>query len=420
MSELARARPQLEQTTWIEQDAGPRGREDIGAGERLVSCRPGGKILRSPTIMSDPQYVDVLAAHRPHPMRFWFVADTFCVVHIKLRQVSHFLAVWRHGSFRGAAREVHLSQPALSRSIHNLEESLGVPLFDRQATEVTLTRYGEAFAPRGEALLAEAVEIKRELSLMRGLGVGRFSVAMGAHAGGISGVQAVGRLLGEHPGLQVRVESRHWRDAERLVRTRQVDIGFAEVAHLQGVADLRVESVGRHQLVICCRPGHPLLTLATPVTTEHLDGYPFVGPPIPQRLAHLLPRNARIDERTGDVFPPIVVDGISSVSSIIAATDAVGASVPISIEPLLRSGELEVVPFTAPWFRADYGFIQLASRSVSPAAVAFMDLVKAIECDVDRRNRALVEELFGSLAPENCSRHELDTGMLSPGVSAVD
>jgi hypothetical protein len=49
-------------------------------------------------------------------------------------QLSHALAVWRHGSFRRAAAEQHLSQPALSRSIQNLEESLGVLLFDRQTT----------------------------------------------------------------------------------------------------------------------------------------------------------------------------------------------------------------------------------------------------------------------------------------------
>lgn len=43
---------------------------------------------------------------------------------LKLRQLNHALAVWRHGSFRRAAAEQHLSQPALSRSIQNLEEGV--------------------------------------------------------------------------------------------------------------------------------------------------------------------------------------------------------------------------------------------------------------------------------------------------------
>jgi DNA-binding transcriptional LysR family regulator len=312
---------------------------------------------------------------------------------LKLRQLAHALAVWRHGNFRRAAAEQNLSQPALSRSIHNLEEALGVPLFDRQAAEVTLTTFGEAFLHRAEAILIEAAELEREMSLMKGLGTGRFSVAIGVYPAAMSGVRALAELLKNHPGLQVRLELRHWRDVERMVRNRQVDIGFGELAHLQEASELHLEPIARHEVVFFCRGGHPLLAKAN-VSTTDLDAYPFAGPPVPYRLAHLFPKNCNADEKSGDLFPPILVENVDAAAAIVAATDAISAAPPLQIEPLIRSGTLGVLPFRAPWLCADYGFMRLASRSLSPAAEAFVDLVKEIEVDVARRNQALADELF--------------------------
>jgi DNA-binding transcriptional LysR family regulator len=313
---------------------------------------------------------------------------------LKLRQLTHVLAVWRHGSFRRAAVEQHLSQPALSRSIHNLEEALGVPLFDRQAPELTLTRYGEAFIGRAEGLLVAAAELERDMNLMRGLGIGRFAVAMAVHPAGMSGSQAVADLVRDHPGLQVRLEVRHWRDVERMVRHRQVDVGFAEIAHLHDVPELRLEPVGRHEVLFFCRAGHPLLAQDS-VSPAELDAYPFAGVPIPARLAYLFPRNRNIDEATGDVYPPILVEDLHAACAIVTASDAFGVATPLQIEAQLRSGQLSLVPLRAPWLHLDYGFILLASRSLSPAAEAFIDRVKEIELVAAERNRALADEFFG-------------------------
>ncbi|AUB80591.1 helix-turn-helix domain-containing protein [Candidatus Thiodictyon syntrophicum] len=69
---------------------------------------------------------------------------------IKLQQLAHALALSRYGTFHRAAKAQHLSQPAFSRSIRALEESLGVALFDRQGAAVTPThRQGDRGRDRG-------------------------------------------------------------------------------------------------------------------------------------------------------------------------------------------------------------------------------------------------------------------------------
>jgi DNA-binding transcriptional LysR family regulator len=73
-----------------------------------------------------------------------------------LRQLRYFVAVAEAGSFRAASERLHVSQPPLARQVAELERALGVRLFDRHATGVSLTSAGRAAIVRAEAILLEA------------------------------------------------------------------------------------------------------------------------------------------------------------------------------------------------------------------------------------------------------------------------
>ncbi len=75
------------------------------------------------------------------------------------RHINYFLAVAEHGSFTRAASALHVSQPALSQQIRQLEESLGVPLFDRSGRTIRLTDAGEVWrqSPAGRYMNWERV-----------------------------------------------------------------------------------------------------------------------------------------------------------------------------------------------------------------------------------------------------------------------
>ncbi|CBG88847.1 LysR family transcriptional regulator [Citrobacter rodentium] len=80
--------------------------------------------------------------------------------------LEDFLALSQHGNYSLAATARHITQPALSRRIKALEEMLGVPLFDRTTTPVTLTRYGERFEPYARQVLSSLTEARQELAAM--------------------------------------------------------------------------------------------------------------------------------------------------------------------------------------------------------------------------------------------------------------
>lgn len=80
--------------------------------------------------------------------------------------LEDFLALSQYGNYSQAATKRYITQPALSRRIKSLEDMLGVPLFDRTTTPVTLTRFGERFEPYARQVLSTLTEARHELSAM--------------------------------------------------------------------------------------------------------------------------------------------------------------------------------------------------------------------------------------------------------------
>lgn len=138
---------------------------------------------------------------------------------MNLRRLLSFATIADLGSYARAAVRLHLSQPALSRQIHALEEELGVPLFDRIGRRVHLTSEGEDLLRRSRRLLAEADSLgERARSLKAGkAGILRIGATPQVIESLLAGFLAGHRR--RHPGIEVHlVEDGGSRMAERLVR----------------------------------------------------------------------------------------------------------------------------------------------------------------------------------------------------------
>ncbi|WP_218510739.1 LysR family transcriptional regulator [Variovorax sp. dw_308] len=97
---------------------------------------------------------------------------------MKLHHLRDLLAVADHGSLRGAAREIGIAQPAMTRSIQELEKELGVALFERRSRGIVPTAIGEAFIRRARSVDNELVRARDEVAQLRGLTHGSVRVAL--------------------------------------------------------------------------------------------------------------------------------------------------------------------------------------------------------------------------------------------------
>ncbi len=292
-------------------------------------------------------------------------------------------ALAEHRNFGRAATALRVSQPSLTRSLKHLEDRLGVRLFDRAG--VTPTIFGEIILKHSGQVLGGFAELTREIALAKGLEVGELRIAAGPYPADISGERAAGVLLRRHPKVFVEMRSANWERAVGDVLDGAVDVGFAEVTEASQNLELLVQSVRKSQMFFFCAAGHPLAGKAR-LAFEDLLEYPWVGPSLPGRIRSALPAGdkpfAVFDEVQDRLHPRALVGSFSAAKQIVLAGHALGAAIPSQVARELSDGDLVRLPIETPWLSLNYGFIVKRGRALSPAAIAFMDIVRAIELEI--------------------------------------
>ena len=102
---------------------------------------------------------------------------------MKLSHLRNILAVAEHGSLRAASRHLDITQPAITRSIREIERDLGASLFERHAKGVRLTALGNSFVRRAYAVQAELRRAREEIDQLKGDAIGEVSVAVSTASG---------------------------------------------------------------------------------------------------------------------------------------------------------------------------------------------------------------------------------------------
>jgi DNA-binding transcriptional LysR family regulator len=306
---------------------------------------------------------------------------------LDLRLLTQAATLARHRNFARAAEALHMTQPALSRSIAGLETALGEKLFNRTSQGVEPTSFGQMLLARAQALLDNATELERDFNLMRGLEIGELHIGAGAYPAELSVSRAVGQLMSRRPGLRVDLTTTDLRAIVEGVMGRRLDLAVVELSMIDRDTRIATEALPTHPGYFYCRQGHPL-TLEEELTIERVLSFPFVGTRMPKRVANsflILAKAGVIDPETGDYLPPIKVDSIRLAKDVVMCSDAVGVAPLPLIDVEIESGRLTALPLRMPWMHTGYGFVYLRDRMLSPAAEAFMVEVRRIEAELAGR-----------------------------------
>jgi DNA-binding transcriptional LysR family regulator len=289
------------------------------------------------------------------------------------------MAVAEHGSYRRAAAALHVSQPALSKSIQALESHIGHRLFDREARGVQLTEFGRRVLGHAQQMLAAEQDLRHDLDLIAGLATGQLKVALGPYPSVVSGYGAAARIARQHPQLNIALQVANWRVVTHAVVARQADLGIAELSDAVAHPELRTELVGQHRAYFFCRPAHPVLRRA-PCCWADLLQFPWATTRLPPRIAQALPpdlgRAGYRDASTGDMVPAIELDVPMQLGAFTSDSDTLVLGTFALMEVDLAAGRLCMVPLAVPPPAGEYGFIWARHRSPSRAAMAYMQAVR--------------------------------------------
>jgi LysR family transcriptional regulator, benzoate and cis,cis-muconate-responsive activator of ben and cat genes len=194
---------------------------------------------------------------------------------MELRHLRYFVAVASHGSFNRAAETLHLTQPALSRQVKDLEEELGIPLLVRGTNNVKLTEAGELFYEEAREVLARADEAVRRVRGGPQNGTLRVGYAPSVTSGIMSG--ALEKFQSAVPGIRIELADLSSREINDLANEGRIDLAISPgVSVMKEAAGFQWTELRRLQLVLVLSQTHPLAKMKR-IPLARLRDLPLIG-----------------------------------------------------------------------------------------------------------------------------------------------
>ncbi len=188
------------------------------------------------------------------------------------RQLRVFTEVAKHLSFARAAEELHLTPPAVTMQIKELEGHVGLPLFERAGRQVSLTTAGEYMLVYARKMLATLKDAEDAAARLQRLEVGQLTIGMVSTA-----KYFVPRLLAEfqreHEGIDIRLAVGNREQLIKWLQGNEVDIAI--MGRPPKELATRVEPFAAHPHVFVAPTDHPLLKIGHP-TADSLLPYRFI------------------------------------------------------------------------------------------------------------------------------------------------
>ena len=291
---------------------------------------------------------------------------------MKLHHFRDVVAIAEQGSLRAAARHLQLAQPALTRSLSELERELGVPLFERQARGMALTPMGHAFVQRARAIQNEVQRAREEVDQLQGGTQG--SVVLGLSIA--PHIALLPRVLGpfrEHyRGVLLHVIEGLYPTLDAGLRDGSVDFYVGPQPQHAVSGALQQEVLFANTRTVLCRRGHPL---ARARSLADLAGAEWATTSI----------TLRAEEELGEVFgqhglaPPLLALQSQSALTLIVsiAYSDLLAMVPVQwMDFAPTAGMLQTIPLRETLAAPAIVLIRRAGLPLTPAATYLADLLR--------------------------------------------
>lgn len=291
---------------------------------------------------------------------------------MNLNHLAIFHAVAQEGSITLGAERLHISQPAVSKQLQELEKSLKTPLFDRLPRGVRLTDAGQLLDRYARRLFALEAEAEAALADLRGLDRGRLAVGASMTIGGYLLPDVLARFHRQHPGIELHLEIANTDEIQQRLLEGRLDMGLTEgfLEH----PELEAEEFWEDEMVVIAPPDHSLVREA-PGTAERLCREPFVMREEGSGTRAVVER--AFAERGLRLRPIMALGNIEAIKRAVAAGAGIAMVSALTVGLERESGRLALVAVIDLCVRRPLHRLYLRGKHQSRAAQAFSAVLDA-------------------------------------------
>lgn len=282
---------------------------------------------------------------------------------MELLQLRYFQTVARTEHMTKAAQELHIAQPALSKTISRLEADVGVPLFDRHGGRIRLNTFGKLYLDKVELALRLLEEGQKEINELAGLQHGSIHLATST-LDPLS--EPLSQFLAEHPDVKFQISQAGTDDMMKMMEFGEVDLCFTSMDMEQ--SEWSQATVLREDVYLAVPQGHRF-AVRTSINLNELENEAFIG----YREDFIFQQmNDKFLKEAG-ITPRYVcrVDDPPAIASLVRA----GLGVALFGCLHVQDAKLKLLPILQPECQRHYRIIWHEKRYLSLAARKFRNFV---------------------------------------------
>lgn len=289
-----------------------------------------------------------------------------------LKSLKIFCDVVARRNFSRAADENGISQSGASQIVHQLEDYLGVKLFDRSKRPLVLTAAGEVYYNGCRKLVQRFYALEDEIRVLHKEVAGRAQIASiySVSFGHIN--QYVRDFLASHPKANIGIEYRHPQRVNEMVENDQVDLGL--VSYAKSSRSIEAVPWREEVMVLACAPDHPLATDEF-VRLEQLNGCTMVGFDPDLRIRREIDKALALCG--AEVRMAMEFDNIETIKRAVEINAGLGLLPEPTVRREVAMGTLVTVPLAEPGLVRPLGIIRRRGRTLSTTARRFIQLLQS-------------------------------------------
>lgn len=257
---------------------------------------------------------------------------------IELKHIEQVVEIYTAGSITDAARNLNLTQPALSKSIAKLEQQLGVKLFRRGAGGLQPTEYGRLVATRGGPLLNSALKLRQEINIQASGGSGHLRIGAAPSARVLPLRSIIPEICARFPELRLQIQMESGKRLLEGMADNRFDIVLVYHKSARQYGDLMKAKLLDDRIVSVARPTHPIFISGKVPTLGDVLRFPVASSGLnPKWLSRMSPEERRN-------ATAIRCEDFNIIADCAVRADIIAIGPYFAFEHLVASGDLQEIP----------------------------------------------------------------------------